>query len=47
MPDLAHDPKFVTNSARVTNREELIQIMTDVLMTGTKDEWLEKFKDKG
>lgn len=44
---LAEDPKFATNEARVANRTELIQIITDVLMEQSRDHWLKKFMGLG
>jgi len=43
----ATDPLFSTNSARVANRDRLIQEISDVLRTRTTDEWLEALTGKG
>jgi crotonobetainyl-CoA:carnitine CoA-transferase CaiB-like acyl-CoA transferase len=46
-PELATDPKFSTNDARVQNRTELVQIITGVLMQQDRDHWLERFRGLG
>lgn len=47
LPSLASDPKFSTNPARVQNRDELVKIITGVLMGRSKEQWMEVFKGKG
>lgn len=47
MPALSADPKFATNNARVANRTELIQIITDVLTQHDRDYWLKRFTGLG
>jgi succinate--hydroxymethylglutarate CoA-transferase len=44
---LVEDPKFATNQARVENRTELIQIITDGLMQHSRDHWLKRFTGLG
>ncbi|KAF9561352.1 Hpt, histidine phosphotransferase protein [Agrocybe pediades] len=46
-PSLATNPKFATNDARVENRAELLQIITDALMKHDKQYWLERFTGLG
>ncbi|KAF4591169.1 hypothetical protein EYR40_009772 [Pleurotus pulmonarius] len=46
-PELADDPRFSSNAARVANRTELIKIISDVLTTNTRDYWIEKFTGLG
>lgn len=46
-PEWTNDPKYATNSARVANRKELIQNVSEILETKTTDEWLEALKGKG
>ncbi|KAK0464315.1 CAIB/BAIF family enzyme [Desarmillaria tabescens] len=46
-PDLPEDPKFSSNIVRVQNREELVKIITDILMTKNRDEWLAMFEGIG
>jgi formyl-CoA transferase/CoA:oxalate CoA-transferase len=37
--DLASDPRYATNAARVVNRESLIETLQDVFLTRTYEEW--------
>jgi crotonobetainyl-CoA:carnitine CoA-transferase CaiB-like acyl-CoA transferase len=37
---LASDPRFVTNAARVTNRETLVPLIQEILATRTIEEWV-------
>jgi len=46
-PALADDPKFSSNGARVKNRAELVQIITDVLEQYSRDHWIEQFTGLG
>ena len=46
-PSLADNPKFATNDARVENRTELVRIITDALMEGDREYWLEQFTGLG
>ena len=46
-PDLATDPKFSTNAARVENREELVKIISDALLQRDRDHWMEQFAGLG
>ncbi|SJL07690.1 related to alpha-methylacyl-coa racemase [Armillaria ostoyae] len=46
-PDLPEDPRFSSNLVRVQNREELVTIITDILMTKNRDEWLAMFEGIG
>lgn len=46
-PELTSDPRFATNNARVANRTELLQTITNVLMTQKRDYWLQKFTGLG
>lgn len=46
-PELVADPKFANNSARVANRAEMVDIITNVLMKHTREHWLEAFKGAG
>ncbi|HVT02198.1 MAG TPA: CoA transferase [Thermoanaerobaculia bacterium] len=39
-PDLADDPRFQTNAARVRNRDPLLREMELILVTRSADEWL-------
>ena len=40
-PELAEDERFVTNSARVTHRVDLVAILNTALAAGTADSWFE------
>ena len=40
-PELAGDPRFATNTARVRNRDELTAILTDALRRRGADEWFD------
>ncbi|CAK5270197.1 unnamed protein product [Mycena citricolor] len=46
-PELAVDPKFSTNAARVENRAELIGIIESVLMEQDREHWLGLFTGLG
>jgi succinate--hydroxymethylglutarate CoA-transferase len=46
-PEWAADPKYATNSARVANRHELVELVTAIMKTRTTDEWLEALQGKG
>ncbi len=46
-PDLITNPKFSSNTSRVTNRKELVGIITEVLMPHTRDYWLKEFNGLG
>jgi crotonobetainyl-CoA:carnitine CoA-transferase CaiB-like acyl-CoA transferase len=37
--DLASDPRYATNAARVVNRESLIETLQEVFLTKTYEEW--------
>jgi crotonobetainyl-CoA:carnitine CoA-transferase CaiB-like acyl-CoA transferase len=39
--DWANDPRFVTNSARITNRDVLEEMLEAILITRTAAEWVE------
>lgn len=44
IPHISEDPKFKNNQARVANRTELINILSDILNTETSTHWMELFK---
>jgi len=46
-PEWRDDPRFATNSARMQNVEALAALINDVLATGTKAEWIERFDAAG
>lgn len=45
--DLANDPRFVDNSSRVKNRDELKKILEKILMSKFTDEWLAILEGSG
>ncbi len=45
--ELGSDPRFATNRARVTNRGELIPILEKIIVTGKRDEWIDKMEVAG
>lgn len=46
-PLLTTDPKYESNQARVKNRKSLIAKITEITLTKTTEEWLEKFAGTG
>ena len=38
-PDLANDPRFATNTARVQHRQDLVALIEDALTTRCADDW--------
>lgn len=45
--DLAQDPRFATNSLRLSHREELIPILRDILLQRDSGEWLASLRGAG
>jgi crotonobetainyl-CoA:carnitine CoA-transferase CaiB-like acyl-CoA transferase len=45
MAELATDPRFATNGARVEHRDELRPLIAEQLMGRTSDEWLTRLHD--
>jgi succinate--hydroxymethylglutarate CoA-transferase len=46
-PELADDSRFSTNGARVANREQLVEVITDTLMRKPLSHWLGLFDGLG
>jgi formyl-CoA transferase len=46
-PELAQDPRFATNSARLANREELIPLVETLIAKRPAEEWLRELNDAG
>ncbi|WP_027966994.1 CaiB/BaiF CoA transferase family protein [Halomonas halocynthiae] len=46
-PEWAEDPAFITNAARVGNRDSLVSHINSVLKTRDRDEWLAEFEARG
>lgn len=44
-PELASDPRFATNTARVTNRETLVPLLTSAFQTRDAAEWVARCRD--
>jgi glutaryl-CoA transferase len=44
LPQLAADPRFSTNEARVAHRDELIPVLAEAFATRTADEWLHRLE---
>jgi len=47
MPALADDPRFRSNADRMTNRDALVQLLTERLRTQSTAYWLEQFDAAG
>jgi crotonobetainyl-CoA:carnitine CoA-transferase CaiB-like acyl-CoA transferase len=45
--ELIDDHRFQTNPLRVENREECVKILTDILKTRTRDEWIPLLAEEG
>ncbi|KKM04485.1 hypothetical protein LCGC14_1763750 [marine sediment metagenome] len=41
------DPKFATNAKRVENREEIVKVISDIIITKNGEEWLKILTDAG
>jgi len=46
-PELASDPRFVTNPLRVQNRDVLVPILAEMVLTKTRDEWITRLEAVG
>jgi len=46
-PELIDDPHFRTNPLRVKNREECVRLLTEILKTRTRDEWISLLAAEG
>lgn len=44
-PNVAKDPKYLTNTTRVQNRDELLTFLRNILKTKTNDEWRDIFEE--
>ncbi|MFW6077422.1 MAG: CaiB/BaiF CoA transferase family protein, partial [Hyphomicrobiales bacterium] len=47
LPELAADPRFATNRARVANREALVPVIAEAVKTRTKAEWIAALEPGG
>jgi crotonobetainyl-CoA:carnitine CoA-transferase CaiB-like acyl-CoA transferase len=46
-PDLAEDPRFANNSARIEHAEELRQILLDIFATADRETWVARMLEAG
>jgi formyl-CoA transferase len=46
-PDLARDPRFATESARVENRATLVPLLNEILGERSADEWMKRLEAAG
>ncbi len=46
-PELAEDPRFLTNPDRVRNREILVPVVQEIMRTRTKQEWIDALETAG
>jgi crotonobetainyl-CoA:carnitine CoA-transferase CaiB-like acyl-CoA transferase len=46
-PDVADDPRFARNTARVMNREALFAVLDAVFAAETREHWLARFREAG
>jgi crotonobetainyl-CoA:carnitine CoA-transferase CaiB-like acyl-CoA transferase len=46
-PDIAADPRYATNTARIANRETLIPLLKEILRTRPAREWQDKLASTG
>ncbi len=46
-PELADDPRYKTNAARVKNGAELRRMLADIFRVGARDEWVGKLREAG
>ncbi len=46
-PDLADDERFATNPARVANRAELVEVLTEAVQQRSADEWFAALTSRG
>ncbi|MHB1025370.1 MAG: CaiB/BaiF CoA transferase family protein [Desulfobacteria bacterium] len=45
-PEWAKDPEFATFKARLENRDRVVKMLDDILVTATTNEWLEKLSGR-
>lgn len=46
-PDLADDPDFATNAARVRNRARLLTVLAEIFATDTREAWARRLRAAG
>jgi crotonobetainyl-CoA:carnitine CoA-transferase CaiB-like acyl-CoA transferase len=47
MPELIDDPRFATNKLRQANKKHLVELLSAVFATRTRDDWERRFLDRG
>lgn len=47
LPEIAGDPRFMTNDLRVQNRQELVSLLTREFLARTGEEWMAVFRQAG
>ena len=47
LENIMNDPKFATNAKRVENKEEIVRIIGEIIITRKSDEWLKILSDAG
>jgi crotonobetainyl-CoA:carnitine CoA-transferase CaiB-like acyl-CoA transferase len=46
-PELAKDPRYATETSRLTNREALVPLLNEILGARPADEWMQRFEAVG
>lgn len=46
-PDLAEDPRFSSNSARIANKAELHRVLNEIFAAATRDTWVDRLRAAG
>src|SRR5690606_35891328 len=46
-PELGDDPRFATNRQRISNRDTLVALLTDIMKQRPRDEWIGKLEAAG
>ncbi|MBD9431971.1 CoA transferase [Achromobacter sp. ACM03] len=46
-PELGDDPRFATNRMRLANRELLVDLLTEIMRQGQRDDWIAKLEAVG
>ncbi|WP_144636471.1 CaiB/BaiF CoA transferase family protein [Bordetella genomosp. 13] len=46
-PELGNDPRYASNRLRVTNREELVAQLSDIMRSGKRDDWIARLEAVG
>ena len=46
-PELGDDPRFATNRLRIRNRDELVGLLSAIMLQGRRDDWIDKLEAAG